>query len=54
MKVTLITGASRGIVEAFERQLAAENHILLLVDHSENKGYMNWPISYLNFWRISL
>jgi short-subunit dehydrogenase len=37
MKVTLITGASAGIGEAFARQLASERHNLLLVARSENK-----------------
>lgn len=37
MKVTLITGASGGIGEAFARRLAAEKHNLLLVARSENK-----------------
>ena len=37
MKVTLITGASSGIGEAFARKLAAENHNLVLVARSENK-----------------
>lgn len=37
MKVTLITGASGGIGEAFARRLAAEKHNLVLVARSENK-----------------
>lgn len=37
MKVTLITGASGGIGEAFARRLAAERHNLLLIARSENK-----------------
>jgi len=37
MKVTLITGASAGIGEAFAKQLAAEKHNLLLVARSKNK-----------------
>lgn len=37
MKVTLITGASSGIGEAFARKLAAEKHNLVLVARSENK-----------------
>lgn len=37
MKVTLITGASGGIGEAFARRLAAEKHNLLLVARSEEK-----------------
>jgi short-subunit dehydrogenase len=37
MKVTLITGASGGIGEAFARQLAQEKHNLLLVARSHNK-----------------
>ncbi|MEP6945824.1 MAG: SDR family oxidoreductase [Acidobacteriota bacterium] len=35
MKVTLITGASSGIGEAFARRLSAEQHNLLLVARSE-------------------
>ena len=37
MKVTLITGASGGIGEAFARRLAAEKHNLVLAARSENK-----------------
>lgn len=37
MKVTLITGASAGIGEAFTKRLAAEKHDLLLIARSENK-----------------
>ena len=37
MKVTLITGASGGIGEAFARRLAAEKHNLMLVARSEDK-----------------
>ncbi len=37
MKVTLITGASGGIGEAFAQRLAAEKHNLLLVARSESK-----------------
>ncbi|MEP7074876.1 MAG: SDR family oxidoreductase [Acidobacteriota bacterium] len=37
MKVTVITGASSGIGEAFSRRLAGNGHDLVLVARSENK-----------------
>ncbi|RFS17804.1 SDR family oxidoreductase [Emticicia sp. C21] len=37
MKVTLLTGASSGIGEAWAKSLAAEKHNLVLVARSENK-----------------
>lgn len=37
MKVTIITGASSGIGEAFAKRLAGENHNLLLIARSETK-----------------
>ena len=37
MKVTLITGASDGIGEAFAKQLANQKHNVVLVARSENK-----------------
>src|SRR6185436_20857029 len=40
MNVTLITGASSGIGEAFARKLAARGHNLLLVSRSEEKLMM--------------
>src|SRR6185369_243528 len=40
MNVTLITGASSGIGEAFARKLAASGHNLLLVSRTEEKLMM--------------